>query len=113
MPSNQRFRKSSNNPDDPNFNLDEYLEKKGQGELEYEEYENESPKRRNLKNGVLLAIILVAFVTWVNNFTNNSDWASFLGFNETETVTTEPIIIEIPPINIDIPEINIRISILI
>ena len=107
MSSNQRFHNSNRRSNDPDFDLDDYLEEKGQNEFTEKDESVKEIRRRNIKNGVLLTLIIVAFGVWDSNFKVLSDWRSFLGFSESETVNTEPIVVNIPPINIDIPEINI------
>lgn len=99
--------KQRSSSSDPNFDLDDYLEKKGSHEADDELYD-EAPKNNNFLNRALLLIALVSAVVWSFNLTQNTDWASLFGFGNSEA-NSEPIVVNIPPINIDIPEIDIDI----
>jgi hypothetical protein len=107
MPSNQRFRKSNNPTDDPNFNLDDYLEEKGYETDDSRDFEDEIEKADRRYTNVLIVAVAVTGMFWYMDFTPRAIYQSLFGSPNVETVSGTPVVVDIPPINIEIPEINI------
>jgi hypothetical protein len=96
--------KYKNTPNDPNFDLDEYIREKSEeeGELSFDAISEEPEDGSAFKNAILIFMVFTAAYLWYYDWSPSQAWASVFGGDNVE-VFINPA----PDVNINIPEINI------
>jgi len=92
-----------NTPNDPNFDLDEYIRQKSEegDDFSFQPPEQEAPEGSTFKNALLIVSVFMAAFLWYHDWSPAQAWNSVFGSNQ------QTVAVNIPDININIPEINI------